>query len=289
MNKKENVKKMIERMGLVKQEILKRYLDEIDLDSDIDIYDKIFEHLGDGDLDSVGEFESIKYLGEEEKEETIKKANKNIGLCYYEDSNENWLDSTEARINDAEFVAGRLLDNYNFLLKMAKEMNEEELKRLSFLQKEDGYNESSVIEYLRNSFNNDEVLREVLLDMMRNKKYEVFTPLEKAQLLKYPQGTLYLLGDDGITLSEPVSLAEEISRRAGYEVKNDDDKESKLKENLMEAEDDFFDIVVDMNDSFYTNSDVMGSFEAKGIHKDKGKFEQFWATSRGEDNIKFTK
>ena len=70
------------------------------------------------------------------------------------------------------------------------------LKSMMKFKDLEGYKESSVIEYLRNKFGNDELLQRVIWKMFsREDLYNLFTDKQKALLLSRPEGVVYTILD----------------------------------------------------------------------------------------------
>lgn len=106
------------------------------------------------------------------------------------------------------------MNNFIFLYYVAKDGGKETLEQLSKFQDYEGYNESSVIEYLRNTFGSDTLLEHALLIMSNpSSLYSVFTDSQKAELLTFPEGTVYFYGENGPELSHPLLLSMEIYNR----------------------------------------------------------------------------
>ena len=71
-----------------------------------------------------------------------------------------------------------------------------------------GYINSSVVEYLRRSNLDDEVLSTILLDMSREDSlYNIFTDEQKCVLLGNPYGNLFTYTEDGVVVRSPIDIA----------------------------------------------------------------------------------
>ena len=286
----EEVKRNNERLESLRKLTLEKYLDEVeDLNNDMLLYDVMFHHLTNGDFASDYEFSVLKGSSKEEKKDIMKLMNNYGNLCFYAGSADNWSDSIETIRNaDYELISARLLDNYEFLMSLAKYGDEEALEELSKLKNVEGCDESSVVEFLRNTFCNDEVLFKTVLNMSsKNSLFKVFTDEQKATLLKYPEGALYFYDNSSIKTISPLFLAMEICNRMGEKVSIQDrediervclDVTSKLREI---SNDDFDAIVMDMSDDYVTEnvSDLLyrGSSSSLPVMNDDGSFsKEIW-------------
>ncbi len=296
----ETVKKNSERLETLRKLTLEKYLDEIeDLNNEMLLYDIMFHHLVVGDFSSDYEFPILSGSSKEEKKEILELMKKYGGLCFYNESADNWIDSIEAlRTVDYELISARILDNYEFLMFVAKFGDEIALEELAKLKTIEGYNDSSVIEFLRNTFCNDEVLFKILLNMSsKNSLFKVFTDEQKGTLLKYPEGVLYFYDNNSIKMVSPLFLAMEICNRQGDNVSIQDrediervclDVTSKLREI---SRDDFSEVIMDLSDNYVTKNipDLLykGSLSSLPVVNDDGSFsKKVWNVE--EDNSAYS-
>ena len=258
----EKVKKNSKRLETLKKLTLEKYLDEIDdLNSEILLYDVMFHHLVKGDFADDYEFSALGGVKKEEKKEVMNLVKKYDDLCFYNGSVDFWSDSTEtANISDYDFISYNLLDNYEFLMNLAKDGGEDVLDDLEKLKSVEGFNDSSVIEYLRNTFNNDEILFKTVLNMSSKQSlFKVFTDEQKALLLKYPEGVLYFYDKDAIRLVSPLFLAVEACNRMGQEVSIQDREDIEraaldVTQKLRDADIvEFGEVISDMSDDYIDN------------------------------------
>lgn len=208
-----DIKKSVLRLQKLKDSTLMKYLAEIDLDSEIDLYDTMITHFCKGDLDDEFLISSTVLDGVslEEKRMIMALARKYQGLCFLDENPDNWLDSVEnILIYDYDFVAFRIFENYELLLRLTKSGNSAVLEQLDKFKKYDGFDNSSVIEYLKNNFLNDKVLEDVIINMSSNKDFDVFDDQQKAVLLSYPKNVLYTDFENEYVLTEPLVLANKI-------------------------------------------------------------------------------
>ena len=211
MTNKEKRRFAVTRLGELKDQAIVLELEDMDTDNDLAIYDSIFHCFARGDLDN--QFESVVFDGmsEDDRVKLIDLVKDYRGLCFYEGKGEYWLDSLDSiQLTDCELITYSIFDNYDFLLELGKKGGKRVLEQISQFQ-DSGYISSSVIEYLRRSNVNDEVLEIILLEMGRvDSLYNIFTDNQKALLLGNCFGNLYSYGDEGLVIKSPVELAMEL-------------------------------------------------------------------------------
>ena len=166
-------------------------------------------------------------------------------IMFYEGDASCWRKSSEKHIEDYTMIATDVLDNYDFVIELAKVGGVNALNLLRDMKDCDGYSEYSVVERLRNTFGNDELLQKVLLEMSKdNNLYNIFTTEEKAELLDYPLGTLYFYKDEKTAvISNPIQLAIELyNRDISNRIELTDDNAQEIVESLTEylRDNDFY-------------------------------------------------
>lgn len=212
------IKNCIDRIDILKDAVINNYLDEINLDNEIDIYNNIVSHLIKGDLVSYYKSDVFEDMSEKECFELMQLANKYSDLCFCE-NNYNWLKSIEVGYSkDYEFAFANFLENYDFLLKIAKFGDNKILIKLNEFNNK--YNKScSFIDLLRKRFFDDRALEWILQEMFNaNSLYNIFTDSEKLFLLTKPEGVLFFyssIGDNNVSIKfiSPILLALEIHNR----------------------------------------------------------------------------
>lgn len=193
----------------IKQATIINYSEKINFNNDLEFYDTLIEHLLSGDFDSY--FSSD--LEEEDKEKVLSNAHKYASLLFYNGDSGYWTDSIDGvYLNDLDFVCMKILDNYNFLIDLAKSGGEEALKQLVPFQESNMARESAVIDYLRNTFKNDDLLENVIIEMAKKDgDYSKFNDLEKAILCTYPNDIVFQ--DDKLI---PVGEIEKLIHEKNY-------------------------------------------------------------------------
>ena len=239
------------KFQFIKNYVIQEFLQgENDL-SDFDVCDEMVSRLAFGDIDNL-------LVNSNSNRDSLTLAHEYQNLCFYDGDFSNWLDSVEGSVKIGEQIAVyRIFQNFQFLSDLARDGGKELLESLTKLQDFDTYADSSVIECLRNTFGNDFLLKNTLLQMFSpNSIYQVFSEQQRADLLLYPEGTLYYYGQNGPTLTQPLLLAVEIHNRMNAEPMNVSSNHElemialELK-SFFYQKSDFSDIVKDMSDNYH--------------------------------------
>ncbi len=214
MSANERIFESNKRFEDLKNATLLKYLDNIDLDEEsMDLCDKIIYYFCNGELDNEFYSSSLFGMSDEERKNILKLVHEYIDLCFYDGNSEYWIDSVEGiPLKDAQFICLKILDNINFLVRIALSGGRNSLEFLRIFSDKEYYSDSSVIEYLRNSFRYDDVLENIILEMSKeNSSYSVFDEEQKAVLCSSPQGVLFFEEDEEVKYSNPSLLATRIN------------------------------------------------------------------------------
>ena len=112
---KKDEKLMVRRLEDLKQETILNYLDEVNLDHAMELYDCMINHLFKGDLDNAFDSKYLIGVDQEEAIEVFQLARRYKDLCFYMGDVEYWADSIEGvYLSDIDLVSMKLLDNYDF-------------------------------------------------------------------------------------------------------------------------------------------------------------------------------
>ena len=260
MTNKEKRRFAVARINELKDAAIVLDLETMDTDDELALYDSIFHCFARGDLDN--QFESVVFDGmsEDERVNLISLVGDYRGLCFYNGKAEYWLDSLEGvPITDSELITYSILDNYDYLLELGKKGGKRVLEQLDRFC-DSGYINSSVVEYLRRSSVNDEVLETILLDMARDDSlYNIFSDEQKALLLGNAFGNLYTYTQNGVEIKSPIKLACELySKALGKTVEITDDNKEDIVKGLSE-----FLLTADVDNIIVSTCDdyVLGSYE----------------------------
>lgn len=216
INTKKNVKDITKRLENLKNATMVNYLEDIDLDNEMSLYDVMFHNFVNGNLYdyfSPSVFDGMKKKSQKKLHDLTHNY---VSLCFAGGNTSNWSSSVETVEDDYDFIALKILDNYNFLLSVAKSGGKRSLEQLKEFKNCEGYNENATIDYLRNTFLTDAILKQLIVSMSKKDSfYNIFTDKQKASLCRFPEGTLYFFDDANVTvkLTSPLLLALEISRR----------------------------------------------------------------------------
>ena len=249
MTVEDKKKNAVNRLLNLQAAVIKKFNDSIKYDEDKDrgiiLSDAIFEHLVTGELNEDYQTEALNGLKAEEKNNLLNLVNQYKDIMFYEGDASCWRKSSEKHIEDYTMIATDVLDNYDFVIELAKVGGVNALNLLRDMKDCDGYSEYSVVERLRNTFGNDELLQKVLLEMSKdNNLYNIFTTEEKAELLDYPLGTLYFYKDEKTAvISNPIQLAIELyNRDISNRIELTDDNAQEIVESLTEylRDNDFY-------------------------------------------------
>ena len=148
---------------------IERYLDEInfklddDTSNDLYLCDVLIEHLAKGDLNDVYESDLIDGFKLEDQKKLLDVVSKNCDICFVNNSSEYWLDSISyIEVEDYKFAVKKILDNFEFLLKVLLRCGEDKLKLLSSLKDDKIHVNQSIIDSIRENFEDDEQIINLL-------------------------------------------------------------------------------------------------------------------------------
>lgn len=240
----ENYYKLLEKL---KQITIVNYLDEInDLNVDLgELHEVMLKKLFNGDLDDA--FES-KYLDESNKNDVLYLTRKYKSLCLYDGDEELWHDSVDGvTIGDPDLVCVKLLSNYDFLSKIARDGGEDALKFLLKFKGSELALRSCVIDGLRNMYVDDDTLYNIVLEMAKqDSAYADFSDDEKVVLCMNPEGLLYRVNDDEV---EMISV-EEMKKSIKELIVGDDSSEA-MKDILRGVSiDEFTDVIKNISSEY---------------------------------------
>ena len=248
---KKDEKLMVRRLEDLKQETILNYLNEVNLDHDMELYDCMINHLFKGDLDNAFDSKYLIGVDQEEANEIFQLTRRYKDLCFYMGDVEYWADSIEGvYLSDIDLVSMKLLDNYDFLLGLTRVGGENVLKQVEAFKNSFSLN-GSVIDYLRNSFPSDDFLMDTLVEMSKEDgEFHGFTDEQKEVLCTFPEGILYEKEDDNIKkipMKELVGKLQEVYFGSKSNEYNDLDKFSKL----FSTKEDFEEVVLSVYDPSY--------------------------------------
>lgn len=220
----------------LKQETILRYSDEIEYDANLTFYDVMISHFVAGDLDLVFVSSVVEGMSDDEKKDLFDLTREYNGLCFHRGNTLCWLDSAEnALAADYDMIAYKVIDNYNYLLSVAKYGGRPILELLKELSQVQAFDDSCIVDFFRNSFIDDKALTAVLSDMSKEKSfYNIFTDEQKVALLCNPEGTLYsYINPREIRIISPLllgaQLCNEYSSNGVYSIDEDNSEDLVLQ------------------------------------------------------------
>ena len=210
--KQERIDNSIQLLKELEKETIARYTEDIDFDQELSLYDVMLNHFVNGDFDDVLSLDITDGMNDDERNNLFQLVREFQGLCFYKGDIQYWLDSVEDfPVSDYPLVAYSILDNYIYLLELAKSGGRRVLEQLVSLRDNEELEGVALVDYLRTTFVDDRVLTAILLDMAEeNSFYSMFTNEQKGTLLTYPEGTLYSYSDDVIKITSPLILGVQI-------------------------------------------------------------------------------
>ena len=225
MTEKEKRRLAVGRLSDLKDQAIVMSLETMDCEDKLALYDAIFELFDQGELDN--QFESYVFDGmsEDDRVKLIRLVSDHRGLVFYKGQSEYWLDSLEGyAVSDNEIITYSIFDNYDYLLDLGRRGGNRVLQQLEMFQNT-GYINSSVVEYLRRSNLDDEVLSTILLDMSREDSlYNIFTDEQKCVLLGNPYGNLFTTSEAGVVVRSPIDIAVDLYKETyGKDISIDKD------------------------------------------------------------------
>ena len=249
----EDVTRKVHSLEKLKDTVIINYLSDINLDNEVDIYDKLIRHFFNGDLDDYYDnslFDNISY---DSKTDILNAVRKYSYLCFYNKDINNWIDSVDGiPIEDYNLITYQLLDNFDFLLRLYLYGGEDSLKLLDDYSNSTFFNtDLSAVEDVKRNFVTDEILFSTFKELSSSDGYfDVFTKNEKNALIRYAEGIIYFYDNDKVVINNPLALSLELYYRLNgesYDVSNKSD--ISIIANLtgfFKNEDNFYNNILDM-------------------------------------------
>ena len=225
MTEKEKRRLAVGRLSDLKDQAIVMSLETMDCEDKLALYDSIFNLFAHGELDNQLESYAFDGMSEDDRVKLIRLVSDHRGLVFYKGQSEYWLDSLEGyAVSDNEIITYSIFDNYDYLLDLGKRGGKRMLQQLEAFQ-DSGYVNSSVVEYLRRSNLDDEVLSTILLDMSREDSlYNIFTDEQKCVLLGNPYGNLFTTSEAGVVVRSPIDIAVDLYKETyGKDISIDKD------------------------------------------------------------------
>ena len=206
-----------ERLDKLLDATILNYYDSVDSDNCIDLYDKMFEHLVDGDFNDSFICPKLEDVDDNTKKKVFDLAKKYSSLCFYDGDVSYWADSVEGvGVLDLNTLSTRILDNYNFVLETAYEYGEASLDFINKFKSSSMATESALVDYLRNTFGDDEALKKTIYEFTKEDSiYEGLDEYHREILFTYPNRVLYEYNSRGeLEFFSKEYLLDELSKRS---------------------------------------------------------------------------
>ena len=279
----EDVTRKVHSLEILKSTVINNYLSDLDLDNELDIYDKVVRHFFSGDLDNYYDNKLFDNVSYDSKVDILNTVRKYSYLCFYNKNIDNWLDSADSiPIEDYNLITYQLIDNFDFLIRLYLYGGEDSLKLL------DDYSNSnfpdanlSAVEDVKRNFVTDEILFSTVKELSSsNSYYDIFTKNEKNALIRYAEGTIYFYDQDKIIINNPLALSLELYYRLNgetYDVSNKNDvsiianltgffkNEDNFYNNVLDMFYDYQQLIVDKEIN-YSNSNVIDDISTSDLN-----------------------
>ena len=170
--KQERIDNSIQLLKELEKETIARYTEDIDFDQELSLYDVMLNHFVNGDFDDVLSLDITDGMNDDERNNLFQLVREFQGLCFYKGDIQYWLDSVEDfPVSDYPLVAYSILDNYIYLLELAKSGGRRVLEQLVSLRDNEELEDVALVDYLRTTFVDDRVLTAILLDMAEENSF----------------------------------------------------------------------------------------------------------------------
>lgn len=218
----------VKRLFVLKDALIINHLAEINDPRDIESYELLVEKTFDGEFDDIFVSSNLDGLSTDERKQVFDLSREYAKtLCIYSDL----INSCEGVTNDDyDLVTARVLDNYDYVIRLARNGGKEVLDFLKKFEGSEFASKGAIIALLRKGFSDDDTLETLLIELSKEDgKYKDFTITQKIMLCEYPEGTLYKRDDNGNVSFIPSSeLKSSFLRLVGenetYPMKNIDSK-----------------------------------------------------------------
>ena len=211
---KERIRDYNNKIDDLIQYVIVNYSQDIDFNSEIELYDRLIYLLANGILNKELDSDYLDGLDFDQEMRIYSLVREYSSLCFKDKCFDNWKKSCQAVIQtDYRYICIQIIDNYDFLIGLAVAGGEKLLRLIDNFSIYDVYRSSSLIEILRNQFESDDVLCKILIDMSNdNSKFNIFSLEQKALLCYYGSKILCSKYGDGVTFKSPSSIALSIYR-----------------------------------------------------------------------------
>ena len=229
----------INRLNILKDLVLEKYPEDIDtLNEDCDEFnlelcDSVVSHLDEFSDSFLSD--SLNDMNDNDKRDLFHLVHYYKSLLFYQGDITYWPDSSEGVLGNTDYVCMRILDNFDFLLSIAKKGGEDVLKEILKLQSTSYLNKKILIDYLRKIVNDDDLLQLFLLELSKtNGNYNPLSISLKAVLCLYPEEVIFSRKTGNSVLISPEELISRINKVSNYSFHNFTDLMDKFHSNVEE-------------------------------------------------------
>jgi hypothetical protein len=203
----------VKRTMRLYDEVILTNSSEIDLNNTYEIYDTLLYKTFSGDFDDIFLSDNLEDLDSEKRKEVFALARKYSSLCFYLGEFDNWIDSIEGvSLSDTNLVVNRILESYDFLLKLAKDGGEETLKFLNKFSGTKFASTGSVLAQLLVKFPDNDTLEYVLIECSKEDGiYKDFSDEQKIFMFENAGGVLFRTKDGESSTVPLMELKDKIS------------------------------------------------------------------------------
>jgi len=237
-----------ERLNILIDNVIKTSLATINLDDGYALYEAVLQKVFNGEVDDLFISENLGDVEEFEKNEIMKLARKYSSLCFYQGDFDNWIDSPDGvTALDPDTIIKKILNDYDYLIKLTKDGKEDVLRFLLKFQNTDISKKGSIISVLRNMFR-DDILEKIMIEMSKiDGDYKDFSDDKKLILCDYAEGVLYKENDKNIDIVDSNILENEIVKYFIGSIEINQDNKDIIKKMDNET---FTTIVKDINSEY---------------------------------------
>lgn len=225
----------IKRLEVLKDAMIMNHLTEIDFNSKEErvlAYEKLLRKtIIEGKFDNILLSEYLDGVDASERFEILYLSKKYSSLCFYHGDFNNWVDSVEGvTLSEPNLVAEILLNNYDYLIRLAKNGGVEVLDFLNKFSSYEEFRKGSVIALLRpgstKNSSYDDILETILIELSKKDgKYKDFTDTQKIIMCDNLENVLYRKNDNNEYEIIPVKeLKESILGDDDFPIKDIDSK-----------------------------------------------------------------
>lgn len=236
-----DIKRCKKRFDDLLQQTIIKYADVVDLNDDIALYDTLMSHLVGGKLEFHSAY--LDKLADADKKSILETARQSISLCFKQGNSMNWLYSVgDIPIEDSEYICIKLLDDYDFLIKLIY-LNPSILNLLKFFEDSNAFDGEAIIGRIRSLCKYDFIAEEILSNMCDdNGEFSCFSNSQKATMISFANPILFYYDKGDVIFPSGYQIAKRVYK-ANYH--KDCKSESELLNSIKNI-DSFEEIIIEL-------------------------------------------